>query len=483
MALISDLLKNVEYQFFGNEKIDIKQINTDSRLVAEGDLFVAIKGTQVDGHDYIGRAINSGAAAILCERKPDSLQDNVTYCVVKNTRTEIGTVLNNFHNHPTDSIHLVGITGTNGKTTVATICYQLVVELGLKAGLISTVHILIGEEAKEATHTTPDIVQLYALLSEMRDAGCTHVFMEVSSHALHQERVSGLRFRTGMFTNLTRDHLDYHETFDAYRDAKKILFDQLDKSDLAIICKDDRNASYMTQNCDSQVVTYGLQTMADVKGKLLSNTLEGMQLKINEKEALFQLTGRYNALNLLAAYSWAEQQNFSSEIILTALSKVKGAIGRFDKVYDPGTKKYGIVDYAHTPDALEKLLDNVKSMLRPSQKMITIVGCGGDRDKGKRPLMAAICAKNSHLCILTSDNPRSEEPGAILADMLAGVNEEMESKVFKIEDRKEAIKLGCTMAKSGDVIVVAGKGHEQYQEIKGTKIPFDDKEFLKTYLS
>jgi UDP-N-acetylmuramoyl-L-alanyl-D-glutamate--2,6-diaminopimelate ligase len=481
MAELRKLLTKVVYRHTGNDQCDIRTIQIDSRQVKSGDLFVAVRGSLADGHAFIDAAIQNGARAILCEDIPSKVVDGITYVMVEDSKLAAAELVQAYYDYPQQGMKIVGITGTNGKTTVATICWQMFRELQIKCGLFSTVHVKVNDDELPATHTTPDIIQLYRVLSEMREAGCEYVFMEVSSHALDQNRTAGIAFETAVFTNVSRDHLDYHGDFKSYLDAKKKLFDHLDAEALAVICADDKHADYMVQNCKARICKYALTRTAELKGRILENSLDGLLMRIGKQEVFFRMGGRYNALNLLAALAVGEEFALDRERLLESLSMVRGAEGRFETIK---SKKgvYAIVDYAHSPDALDKLLKNVNSMIPAGRKCISVVGCGGDRDRGKRPLMGGIAARLSDLTILTSDNPRSEDPELIIEEMFGGIQDEQRNKVFRVASREDAIKLATTLAKQGDIIVVAGKGHEKYQEIKGEKFPFDDKMILRSYL-
>ena len=457
---------------------DIKGIHIDSRLIEPGHLFIAVKGTQTDGHAYIGKAIEKGASAIVCEILPDSLNDNVTYIKVTNSEDIAGKLATTYYGDPTSKLKLVGVTGTNGKTTIATLLYNMFRKFGYKVGLISTVCNYIDGEAIPTEHTTPDPITLNKLLGRMADEGCKYAFMEVSSHSVAQKRIGGLKFAGGIFTNLTRDHLDYHKTVDNYLKAKKAFFDGLPKNAFALTNLDDKNGLVMTQNTKAKVCTYSLRSISDFKGKVLEDGFEGMSLDINNIEVFVQFIGRFNAANLLAVYGTACLLGKKPEEVLLALSILRPVSGRFDSLRSPQGYT-AIVDYAHTPDALANVLDTINEVLNGRGKVITVVGAGGNRDKGKRPIMAQEAVKQSDKVIITSDNPRFEEPQDIINDMLAGLNKEESRKVISIVDRKEAIKTACMLAQTGDVILVAGKGHENYQDIKGVKHHFDDKEVLQ----
>ena len=475
---LDQLLKNIKpIQVVGSTSVDITGINIDSRKIMPGHLFVAIKGTQTDGHQYIEKAIQSGASAILCEDLPTE-KEGITYVQVASTEDAVGKVATLFYGDPTSKLKLVGVTGTNGKTTIATLLYNMFRRLGYKCGLLSTVCNYIEEEQLPTSHTTPDPIELNQLLSKMVDAGCEYAFMECSSHAIAQKRIGGLKFTGGIFTNLTRDHLDYHKTFENYRDAKKAFFDSLPKGAFAIINADDKNGSYMVQNCKATIKTYSTRTMADFMAKILECHFEGMYLDIDRHEVGVQFIGKFNVSNLLAVYGAAVMLGEKTEDILVTMSTLKSVNGRLDPVRSPEGFT-AIVDYAHTPDALENVLNAIHEVLNGKGQVITVCGAGGNRDKGKRPLMAQEAVKQSDKVIITSDNPRFEDPQEIINDMLAGLDKQQMKKVLSIVDRKEAIRTACMMAKKGDVILVAGKGHEDYQEIKGVKHHFDDKEILR----
>jgi len=471
--LLSNVLTVQQLGIFDKE---ISQVVFDSRKVELSSLFIAVKGTQVDGHQYIEKAIEKGAVAIVCEVLPQNLKDTVTYIQVANSAIALGTIAHNFYHHPSKKLQLIGVTGTNGKTTIVTLLHRLFSKLGYKVGLLSTVENRIGEQIIPSTHTTPDAIAINSLLNDMVEMGCEYAFMEVSSHAIHQERVSGLIFKGGVYSNISHDHLDYHKTFKEYINAKKKFFDDLPKSAFALTNVDDKNGKVMIQNTKAQTATYGLRRLADFKGKILDNRIEGLHLTVNDQELYCRLVGVFNAYNLLAVYGVGKLLNFKEIELLTILSDLSAAEGRFDTVVK--NNKVGIVDYAHTPDALENVLDTIQKVAKRSQKIITVVGCGGDRDKTKRPVMAKVACEKSDMVILTSDNPRNEAPIAILEDMEKGIPKNADHKVLVISDRKQAIKTACKFAKTGDIILVAGKGHEKYQEIKGEKFPFDDKNTL-----
>ncbi|KGF24671.1 MAG: UDP-N-acetylmuramoyl-L-alanyl-D-glutamate--2,6-diaminopimelate ligase [Prevotella histicola] len=477
---LSELLKNVKpIAVHGDIDIDIKGVNIDSRKIENGHLFIAMKGTQVDGHKFINKAIALGATAILLEDMPETLEDKVTYVQVKSTEEDAGKVATLFYGDPSKKLKLVGVTGTNGKTTIATLLYEMFREFGYKVGLLSTVCNYIDDKAIPADHTTPDPIELNRLLGDMVAEGCEYAFMECSSHAIHQRRISGLDFTGAIFTNLTRDHLDYHKTFENYRNAKKMFFDDLSKNAFAITNADDKNGMIMVQNTKATIKTYSIKRMADFRAKILECHFEGMYLEIDGKEVGVQFIGKFNVSNLLAVYGAAVMLGKKPEDILVALSTLKSVNGRLEPIQSPEGYT-AIVDYAHTPDALENVLAAIHEVLdTKGGHIITVCGAGGHRDKGKRPLMAQEAVKQSDTVILTSDNPRDEDPQAIINDMLAGLDTKQKKKVLNIVDRKEAIRTAAMMAKKGDVILVAGKGHENYQEINGVKHHFDDHEVIR----
>ena len=476
---LEEILKGINVvETKGDINKDITGIHMDSRKIMSGDLFVAVKGTQVDGHAYIEKASEKGAIAIVCETLPEHLESNITYIQVADTEECVGKLATTFYGNPTEKLELIGVTGTNGKTTIATLLYNMFRKFGYKVGLISTVCNYIDEEAIPTEHTTPDPITLNKLLGRMADEGCKYAFMEVSSHSVAQKRIGGLKFAGGIFTNLTRDHLDYHQTVDNYLKAKKTFFDNLPKSAFALTNLDDKNGMVMVQNTKAKVCTYSLRNICDFKGKVLEDGFEGMLLDINNIEVNVQFIGRFNASNLLAVYGTACLLGKKPEDVLLALSILQPVSGRFDAIRSP--KGYSaIVDYAHTPDALVNVLNTIQEVLNGRGNVITVVGAGGNRDKGKRPIMAQEAVKQSDRVIITSDNPRFEEPQDIINDMLAGLSKEDMRKVISIVDRKEAIKTACMLAQVGDAILVAGKGHENYQDIKGVKYHFDDKEIIR----
>lgn len=477
---LSKLLTNVKpIACKGDVDIEIKGVNIDSRKIENGHLFIAMKGTQVDGHKFISKAIELGAVAILLEDMPEVLDDKVTYIQVASTEEDAGKVATMFYGDPSHKLKLVGVTGTNGKTTIATLLYRMFREFGYKVGLLSTVCNYINDEEYPASHTTPDPIELNCLLAKMVDEGCEYAFMECSSHAIHQHRIGGLDFVGGIFTNLTRDHLDYHKTFENYRNAKKMFFDGLSKNAFAITNADDKNGMIMVQNTKATVKTYSIKRMADFRAKILECHFEGMYLEIDGKEVGVQFIGKFNVSNLLAVYGAAIMLGKKPEEILIAMSTLKSVNGRLEPIQSPEGFT-AVVDYAHTPDALENVLNAIHDVLDgKGGHVITVCGAGGHRDKGKRPLMAQEAVKQSNTVILTSDNPRDEEPQAIIDDMLAGLDTTQRKKVLTIVDRKEAIRTAAMIAKKGDVILVAGKGHENYQEINGVKHHFDDHEVIR----
>ena len=475
---LQELLKNIKPTTIeGNTDVEITGVNIDSRKIKDRHLFVAMKGTQVDGHKFIGKAIESGAKAILCEDMPQEKNDGVCYIQVASTEDAVGKVATLFFGDPSKHLKLVGVTGTNGKTTIATLLYNMFRKFGYKVGLLSTVCNYIDDREVPADHTTPDPIELNELLSKMVKAGCEYAFMECSSHAIHQKRIGGLKFAGGIFTNLTRDHLDYHKTFENYRNAKKAFFDGLPKTAFAITNADDRNGMVMVQNTKATIKIYSTRQMADFRARIIEMHFAGMYLDIDGHEVGVQFIGKFNVSNLLAVYAAARMLGMQPEDILVAMSTLHSVSGRLEPIQSPDGFT-AIVDYAHTPDALENVLNAIHEVLNGKGKVITVCGAGGNRDKGKRPLMAQEAVRQSDRVIITSDNPRFEDPQDIINDMIAGLNKEQMKKVITIVDRKEAIKTACMMARKGDVILVAGKGHENYQEIKGVKHHFDDKEVL-----
>ena len=482
---LSELLKYVKpVAIIGDVNVDISGVNIDSRKIEKGHLFVAIKGTQTDGHRFIPKALDLGAAAVLCEDLPEGISGDaghmdVTYVQVVSTEAAVGPVATVFYGEPSKQLKLVGVTGTNGKTTVATLLYNMFRKFGHRCGLLSTVCNYIEDEAIAADHTTPDPIELNKLLAKMVDAGCEYAFMECSSHAIAQKRIGGLKFAGGLFTNLTRDHLDYHKTFENYRDAKKAFFDELPKDAFAIINADDKNGAVMVQNCQAKVKTYSTRTMADFRARIIECHFEGMYLEMDGHEVGVQFIGKFNVSNLLAVYGAAVMLGKQPEDILVVLSTLKSVAGRLEPIRSKDDVT-AVVDYAHTPDALENVLNAIHEVLDgKGGQVITVCGAGGNRDKGKRPLMAQEAVKQSDRVIITSDNPRFEEPQDIINDMLAGLTPQQMKKVISIADRREAIKTATMLAQKGDVILIAGKGHEDYQEIKGVKHHFDDREVVR----
>ena len=477
---LSKLLKYVKpIAIIGDADVEIQGVNIDSRKIEDGHLFVAIKGTQTDGHRFIPKALELGATAVLCEDMPETCQEGVTYVQVPSTEDAVGPVATVFYGEPSQTLKLVGVTGTNGKTTIATLLYNMFRKFGHKCGLLSTVCNYIEGEPIPADHTTPDPIELNKLLHQMVEAGCEYAFMECSSHAIAQKRIGGLKFTGGLFTNLTRDHLDYHKTFENYRDAKKAFFDELPKDAFAITNADDKNGQVMVQNCKAQIKTYSIRQMADFRARIIECHFEGMYLEINGREVGVQFIGKFNVSNLLAVYGAAVMMGKRPEDVLVVLSTLKSVAGRLEPIRSQEGVT-AIVDYAHTPDALENVLNAIHEVLDGKQgKVITVCGAGGNRDKGKRPLMAQEAVKQSDRVIITSDNPRFEEPQDIINDMLAGLTTQQMKKVISIADRREAIKTATMLAQKGDVILIAGKGHEDYQEIKGVKHHFDDREVVK----
>ncbi|MBQ5644534.1 MAG: UDP-N-acetylmuramoyl-L-alanyl-D-glutamate--2,6-diaminopimelate ligase [Bacteroidaceae bacterium] len=481
---LSELLRETQCirMVLPKEEVDIRGINMDSRLVKDGDVFIAVRGTQTDGHQYISTAEEKGAVAIVCEKIPEKQSPNVAYITFPNAQDVVGKLATSFYGNPSQKLKLVGVTGTNGKTTIATLLYELFRKMGHRCGLLSTVCNYIDGTPYPSTHTTPDAISLNRLLAQMVEAGCEYAFMEVSSHALAQQRVGGLEFAGGIFTNLTRDHMDFHENMENYLKAKKSFFDNLPRNAFAITNLDDKNGPVMVQNCHADIRSYSTRTLCDFRARLLETHLDGMLLEFNNREFATLLTGRFNISNLLAIYGAAVELGKEPEEVLRILSTLKPVSGRFETLHSPEGFS-AIVDYAHTPDAIKNVLGTVNDVLRGKGNIITIIGAGGNRDKGKRPIMAVEAAKGSQRVILTSDNPRNEDPQEIINDMLAGLDSEQRKRTIAIVDRKEAIRTACAFAQKGDVIVVAGKGHENYQEVQGVKHHFDDKEVLKEILN
>ncbi|MEP6683206.1 MAG: UDP-N-acetylmuramoyl-L-alanyl-D-glutamate--2,6-diaminopimelate ligase [Parafilimonas sp.] len=479
MKKLEDILYKVRIiAIHGDRKVGATSIHIDSREVEKFSMFIAVKGEKVDGHNFIESSIDKGAWIIVCEDLPAELKDYITYIQVKNSHEAAAYIAHNFYDEPSQKLKLVGVTGTNGKTTIATLLFKLFSALNYKCGLISTIQNQIANDVIPSTHTTPDAISLNALLKQMADENCTHVFMECSSHAIHQHRITGLHFTGAIFSNITHDHLDYHKTFDEYIRVKKSFFDNLSGDAFALSNLDEKRGTVMLQNSPAKKFYYSLKTLADFKGKILENVLSGLVMQVNDKEVHFRLIGEFNAYNLLAVYGAAICLEEDSEKVLLILSSLTGAEGRFDYIISK-EKIIGIVDYAHTPDALENVLSTIKKLRKGDEQVITVVGCGGDRDKTKRPVMAQIASQFSNRAIFTSDNPRSEDPAEILKDMEAGLNSAGKRKSILIADRKEAIKAAVSFANSDDIILLAGKGHEKYQVLKNGPVHFDDKEVLK----
>lgn len=479
---LNKLIERLDYQkIIGNENIQICGLESDSRKVEKGFVFVAVKGTATDGHLYIATAIENGAAVVVCEQLPQELNPEVTYIQTADTNLAVALLASAYNGYPSEQLKLVGVTGTNGKTTIATLLYKLFSDLGYKSGLLSTVCNYVVDRPIPAKQTTPDPLSLNKMLKEMVDAGCDYAFMEVSSHSIDQKRIGGLDFDGGIFTNITRDHLDYHKTFEAYLKAKKTFFDQLPAKAFALTNLDDKNGMVMLQNTKAKKCTYSTRTLADYKGQVVEDHFEGMLLDINGKEVSTRFVGRFNASNLLAVYGAAHELGAEPQEILVELSKLSPVCGRFESIR---SKKgfSAIVDYAHTPDALVNVLTTIQEVIKGKGEIITVVGAGGNRDKGKRPMMAKEAAKASDKVILTSDNPRFEEPADIIADMVAGLDENDKRKTLQIVDRKEAIRTAVMLANPGDVILIAGKGHEDYQEVKGVKHHFSDQEVVRAII-
>ena len=478
--LLRDILYKVNIRsVVGSTDIEIKDVQIDSRKIKNGSLFIAVKGFAADGHKFISAAVEAGAVAVVCDEMPEQKKPGVVYVQVEDSGAASGLMAHNFFGQPSEKMKVVGVTGTNGKTTIVTLLYKLFTALGYKCGLLSTVENFIGSERVPATHTTPDVISLNEMLRRMVDGGCSHVFMEASSHAIHQHRITGLQFAVGIFTNITHDHLDYHKTFDEYIRVKKSFFDSLPSSAFAISNADDKRGMVMLQNTNAKKYYYSLKSVTEFKGKILENSLTGLVMNVNEQEVHFRLIGEFNAYNLLAVYATALCLGEDKHETLRCLSVLTGAEGRFDYMVSAKDKVVAIVDYAHTPDALLNVLATIKKLKKGFEKVITVVGCGGDRDKTKRPVMAEAACEHSDKVIFTSDNPRSEDPQKIIKDMEAGVSTAARRKYISIVDRKEAIKTAISLAGKEDIVLVAGKGHEKYQEIKGVKNHFDDKEIVR----
>lgn len=477
--MLKDILYKVNIRsVYGNTAIGVKDLQTDSRRISSGSCFIAVKGTVSDGHDFIEKAIENGAVAIICEAIPSTINEMVTYVAVENSAAAAGIMSHRFYGEPSAKMKVVGVTGTNGKTTIATLLWKLFSAMGYRCGLISTVQNMVGDTVISATHTTPDAISLNILLRRMLDDGCTHVFMECSSHAIHQHRITAIEFAAAVFSNITHDHLDYHQTFEEYIRVKKSWFDTLPKTAFAISNADDKRGAVMLQNTAAKKYYYSLKTMAEFKGKILENSLAGLHMTVNDTEVHFKLIGEFNAYNLLAVYGVAVCLGKDKNEVLQVLSSLTGAEGRFDYVMSDQQHVVGIVDYAHTPDALLNVLATIRNLRHGNEKIITVVGCGGNRDKAKRPVMAEVACQYSDKVIFTSDNPRYEDPLEILKEMEAGVNVVARKKYITIADRREAIKTAVSLSGKEDIVLVAGKGHEKYQEIQGVKHEFDDKRVL-----
>ncbi|NIK91396.1 UDP-N-acetylmuramoyl-L-alanyl-D-glutamate--2,6-diaminopimelate ligase [Mangrovimonas sp. CR14] len=482
MKQLKDILYKVSLNsVVGNTSLSVNKIEFDSRAISENDIFVAIRGTVTDGHDYINKAIGQGASAIICEKLPIELVNGVVYIVVENASSALAIMASNYYSMPSENLKLVGVTGTNGKTTIASLLYQLFKNAGYKVGLLSTVKVIVDSKKYKATHTTPDSLTINKYLKMMNDEGVEYCFMEVSSHGIHQNRTLGLHFAGGIFTNLTHDHLDYHKTFAEYRDVKKRFFDELPESAFALVNKDDKNGSFMLQNTKAKKYTYALKSYADYKALILENQFSGLLLKINDNEVWTKLIGNFNAYNILAIYAVADLLGLEKVEILRLISDLESVSGRFQYLMS-SSKITAIVDYAHTPDALKNVLETINSIRTKNEELITVVGCGGDRDKTKRPKMGHIASQLSTKVIFTSDNPRSENPEAIISEVEAGVEPQNFKKTMSITDRKQAIKTACQLANDRDIILIAGKGHETYQEIKGERFDFDDFKIVKEFL-
>jgi UDP-N-acetylmuramoyl-L-alanyl-D-glutamate--2,6-diaminopimelate ligase len=479
---LKDILYKVAIEVVkGSTDVTVNKIEFDSRKIQENDVFVAIRGTVSNGHDFIEKAINLGATVIVCDTLPEIIVTGITYIQVKDTNSALAFMASNYYDNPSSKLRLVGITGTNGKTTIASLLFQLFKKAGYKVGLLSTVKIMVDEVEYKATHTTPDSLTINHYLNEMAETGCEFCFMEVSSHGIHQKRTEALQFEGGVFTNLSHDHLDYHPTFAEYRDVKKSFFDHLPKSAFALVNIDDKNGSVMLQNTNARKLNYALKSYADYRAQILENQLSGLLLKVNDNEVWVKLIGTFNAYNLLAIYGTAIELGLESLEVLRLLSELESVSGRFQFIVS-NENITAIVDYAHTPDALENVLKTINDIRTKNEQLITIVGCGGDRDKAKRPIMANIATQMSDKVIITSDNPRTENPATIIAEMEAGVEPQNFKKSLSIEDRKQAIKTACQLAKANDIILIAGKGHETYQEINGVRYDFDDMMIVKEFL-
>ncbi len=482
MKNLKNILSKIKFtRFSGSIDREIRSLSFDSRNTGKDDIFVAVRGTNSDGHEFIHQASENGASVIVCEKMPDELIENVSYIEVSDSHEALGKIASAFYSHPSSQMKVIGVTGTNGKTTIATLLFRLFSSLGYKAGLISTIEVINILKSKPASHTTPDAVQLNQVLAEMLSEGCEYVFMEVSSHAIHQKRIAGITFSGGIFTNLTHDHLDYHPSFRDYLEAKKSFFTTLSPEAFALINADDKNSQVMVQNSKAKIYTYGIKGMSDFRGKIFETRLEGNHMQIDNSEIWTQLPGIFNAYNLLAIYATAILSGIAKDIALKSISNQFSVPGRFEIIRSEKGKT-GIVDYAHTPDALKNVLHTIKTIRNKKSRIISVVGAGGNRDKTKRPLMAKIAAEMSSILILTSDNPRNENPGAIIKEMKNGLEATLVKKIISITDREEAIKTACALSEEGDIILLSGKGHETYQEIKGIRYHFDDREILKKYI-
>ncbi|MBN1596742.1 MAG: UDP-N-acetylmuramoyl-L-alanyl-D-glutamate--2,6-diaminopimelate ligase [Bacteroidales bacterium] len=474
---LEHIIKGIDCRVYGQTDVEVNGVVFDSRKIARGNVFVAVRGTQVDGHNYLSEAASKGAVGIICEHFPEDLDDAISKVVVKNSSIALGIAAANFYDNPSEELKVVGITGTNGKTSIATLLYRLFSKLEQKSGLLSTVKNMVGDKEITATHTTPDAVTIQWILKEMVDAGCRYAFMEISSHAIDQNRITGLDIDIAVFTNLTHDHLDYHKDFNSYLKAKKKLFDGLPSHAIALINTDDKHSGILVQNTDATVKTYGVHSLAEYKAKIIENHFDGMLIQIDNTEVWTKIIGEFNASNLLAVYTVARLMGFQKHEILRILSSLDTVEGRFEYVQS-NSGVIAIIDYAHTPDALKNVLKTINQIIGDKSQIITVVGAGGDRDKTKRPIMGGIAAELSNKVVLTSDNPRGEEPQVIIDEMMKGVPSNLKNQVLSIADRKEAIRTACMLAKSGDVILIAGKGHETYQEIKGEKHFFSDKKVV-----
>ncbi|TXH23437.1 MAG: UDP-N-acetylmuramoyl-L-alanyl-D-glutamate--2,6-diaminopimelate ligase [Chitinophagaceae bacterium] len=481
---LQDLLYKVRIQeIIGSSDIEVLDVQIDSRQVKDASLFIALHGSKVDGNAYINDAIKKGALVIVADQLPETINNYITYVKVDDAATAAGIIASNFYGNPSHQLKVVGVTGTNGKTTIATLLYNLFTKLGHRCGLISTVQNIVVSDVLPSTHTTPDVINLQKLLAQMLESQCEYVFMEVSSHAIHQKRIEGLDFKGAIFSNITHDHLDYHKTFDEYIKVKKAFFDGLSKDAFAITNIDDKRGDVMLQNTKAIKKTYSLKSMSDFKGKVLDNSFEGLHMMVDDREVFFKLIGSFNAYNLLAVYAAAQMLGVDKNDVLVALSNIDGAVGRFDYIVSPKQNVIAIIDYAHTPDALENVLQTIKDLRKGFEQVITVVGCGGDRDPSKRPIMGNTAAQLSDKIIITSDNPRTEDPAEIIKQIEAGVVAADRRKCISIADRKEAIKTAINLANANDIILVAGKGHETYQDINGVKHHFDDKEIVNEFFN